>query len=344
MPAALQAPAAAAARAARAQGLREVATGRFDGARQRRSSQLRDRWRRGLAPSCSKAGGSGLRPRPAATAADQRNFVDDCEAARRPRSTTNDACDVHDDRPAPTTTLETRDPRAREAALMARAAAPGRARHRRTRPPSPSCWRASTPRASTSARGAGRAAGDAQAASCSQRQQRAARTGDPFGGFAAHRLGRRCRAPAARAVFQSPGPIYEPEGEARRLLAHGARAVRRRLSRRRPGAQQLQLPPDAGRLDDGSRRACARLHGLPRRRRQYRTAAAGDRRTAAARLCRHAELPEDPARQGRRARRRRCRRCPRRWSAARPSRRRCATGSPSAASPPTSATPPPISG
>ncbi len=40
-----------------------------------------------------------------------------------------------------------------------------------------------------------------------------------------------------------------------------------------------------------------------RRRRQHRAAVAGDRRTAAARLHRHAELPEDPGREGGRQRR-----------------------------------------
>ena len=133
----------------------------------------------------------------------------------------------------------------------------------------------------------------------------------------------------ALRVFQSPGPIYEPEGSARRLLAHGARALRRRLSRRRPGAQQLQLPPDPGRLDDGDRRACARLHGVSRRRRA--TPSCRCRRwpsCAPDALCRHAELPAASC----------SRRPPRSGvplpsltqgarSAARRSRRRCATGS-----------------
>ena len=47
-------------------------------------------------------------------------------------------------------------------------------------------------------------------------------------------------------------------------------------------------------------RARHRLHRVPRRRRQDRAAAAGDRRAAGRRLCRHAELPAHPAREGRR--------------------------------------------
>lgn len=63
-------------------------------------------------------------------------------------------------------------------------------------------------------------------------RQRASRTGDPFGGFAAIGWGA-AHSPARRArrVFQSPGPIYEPEGHAadywrmaRALFAAGFRA------------------------------------------------------------------------------------------------------------------------
>ena len=68
-----------------------------------------------------------------------------------------------------------------------------------------------------------------------------------------------------------------------------------------------------------------------------------DRRPAAARLHRHAELPEDPGREGRRDAACRSPRSARRWSAARPSRRRCATGCASAASRATRPMPPPTS-
>ena len=125
----------------------------------------------------------------------------------------------------------------------------------------------------------------------------------------------RCRRRAARATRSAAsrrsrfGPrdaarVREPRHHLRarrrgaRLLAHRARAVRRGLSRRRAGAQLLQLPHDAGRLDHGERRACARLHRVRRRHRPDRAAGRGHRRPAARRLRRHAELPQDPDREG----------------------------------------------
>ena len=102
----------------------------------------------------------------------------------------------------------------------------------------------------------------------------------------------RARLRRAQRVFQSPGPIYEPEGTAsdywrmaRALFAAGFRAgdlVHNSFS--------YHLTP-AG-LDDGDRRARARLHRVSRRRRQHRAAVAGDGRPAPAGLRRHAELPE----------------------------------------------------
>ena len=64
-------------------------------------------------------------------------------------------------------------------------------------------------------------------------RQKAAREagGDPFGGFAAVGWATLGSVRTARRVFQSPGPIYEPEGEARdywrfgrALFAAGVRA------------------------------------------------------------------------------------------------------------------------
>ena len=157
-----------------------------------------------------------------------------------------------------------------------------------------------------------------------------------------HRLARtRPRRRAARVPVARPD--LRARRHARRLLAHGARHLRRGLSRRRPDPQQLQLPPHAGGRDDGKRRARDRLHGVRRRRRQHRAAAAGDRGAQAARLHRHAELPEDPAREGGRDGHLGRHASPRRWSAAKRFRRACATGWPSAASPATKATPPPTS-
>jgi phenylacetate-CoA ligase len=75
-------------------------------------------------------------------------------------------------------------------------------------------------------------------------------------------------------VFASPGPIYDPKARGADYWRTGARAVRRRLPCRRPGAQHLLLPLHAGRLDDGDRRARARLHGVSRRRRPDRAAGA----------------------------------------------------------------------
>ena len=191
---------------------------------------------------------------------------------------------------------------------MARAAGADRARAARTRRRSRERLRDVDARGDHVARRARRAAGAAQARAA--RAPAAPRRGaTPFGGFAA--IGWGARAPARRAlrVFASPGPIHEPEAARRRLLAHGAGAVRRRLSRRRPGPQQLQLPLHAGRRDDGKRRARARLHRLSRRHRPDRAAGAGDgRRCAPDGLRRHAELPAPAAREGRRDRRRRCRR------------------------------------
>ena len=114
----------------------------------------------------------------------------------------------------------------------------------------------------------------------------------PFGGLD------RAAAWRARARLHVARPDLRARGAPRRLLAHGARAVRRRLPRRRPGAQLLLLPPDAGRLDDRDRRARARLRGHPRRHRPDRAAGAGDRRPQAGRLCRHAVVPEDHPRKG----------------------------------------------
>ncbi len=86
-------------------------------------------------------------------------------------------------------------------------------------------------------------------------QDRAA--GAPEGGRARQRWDplRRLRRPSAGAagrpraraqrVFQSPGPIYEPEGLAGDYWRLARALCSRRLSRRRPGAQQLQLPPHA---------------------------------------------------------------------------------------------------
>ena len=125
--------------------------------------------------------------------------------------------------------LETRDPEAREAALLAAL---------------PSQLRAAQATTAFGALLAGVAADDITTRSALARlpvtrkhellqRQQAARSagGDPFGGFSA--IGWRAQGGArpARRVFQSPGPIYEPEGErpdywrfGRALFAAGFRA------------------------------------------------------------------------------------------------------------------------
>ena len=113
----------------------------------------------------------------------------------------------------------------------------------------------------------------------------------PFGGLNVTPPGK------ARRLLMSPGPIFEPEGEGKDWWGAARALLRRRLPRRRRRAQFLRLSPHARRLHPRIGRACARLRGDSRRRRQYRAAARGDRALQAGRLCRHAGLPQDAARQ-----------------------------------------------
>ena len=117
------------------------------------------------------------------------------------------------------------------------------------------------------------------------------------------RLGRGAQARATRATrVLLAGTDLRTRRTRHRLLAHGTGPVRRRLSRRRPRPQRVQLPLHARRRDDGFGRARGRLHGLSGRNRTDRDAGPGDRRHAARRLHRHAELPEAAPREGRRTR------------------------------------------
>ena len=122
--------------------------------------------------------------------------------------------------------LETRDPQAREAALMA--ALPRPWRRRRPPPPAPTLL-GDVDAAAVSSRAALAALPVTRKSELLARQQAArAAGGDPFGGFSA--IGWRAlgaAAPHAR-VFQSPGPIYEPEGAAADYWRIRPRAVRRR--------------------------------------------------------------------------------------------------------------------
>jgi phenylacetate-CoA ligase len=105
--------------------------------------------------------------------------------------------------------LETRDPAEREAALMAALPGPGA----RAGVPAPWPSLAGVDAASSCARRAGAAAGLRKGELLER--QKARRAQDPFGGYSAigwaglQRPQRR-----AQRVYQSPGPIYEPEGTA----------------------------------------------------------------------------------------------------------------------------------
>ncbi len=125
--------------------------------------------------------------------------------------------------------LETRDPAQREAALMA--ALPAQvAAAKRTRAFAAAL--ATVDAAAVTTRAALAALPVTRKHELLERQQTArAAGGDPFGGFSA--IGWRALGSArpARRVFQSPGPIYEPEGAgvdywrfARALFAAGLRA------------------------------------------------------------------------------------------------------------------------
>jgi len=127
-------------------------------------------------------------------------------------------------------TLETRDPEAREAALMAELAAQVAAA--RELPAFAEGLASVDPRSLTS-RAALAQLPVTRKPALFERQQAAIHAGanDPFGGFSA--IGWRALGAArlARRVYQSPGPIYEPEGPAadywrcgRALFAAGLRA------------------------------------------------------------------------------------------------------------------------
>lgn len=106
-------------------------------------------------------------------------------------------------------TLEVRDPAQREAALMA--ALPGQVAHAQARTAAFGELLAGIDAASIQTREALARLPVTRKSELLARQQ-AQRSLDPFGGFAA--IGwRGLRTPqGARRVFQSPGPIYEPEG------------------------------------------------------------------------------------------------------------------------------------
>ena len=124
--------------------------------------------------------------------------------------------------------LETRDTAAREAALMA--ALPGHVAHAKRHSPAFADLLAGIDAAGVTSRAALARLPVVRKGELFERQ-RAQRATDPFGGFST--LGWRGKAggKGAKRVFQSPGPIYEPEGEgpdywrmARAIFAAGFRA------------------------------------------------------------------------------------------------------------------------
>ena len=106
---------------------------------------------------------------------------------------------------------------------------------------------------------------------------------------------RRAAAQRAPRVFCSPGPIYEPEGRGadywrmgRALFAAGFRA-----GDLAHNAFSYHFTPAGAMMDCGAHAVGCTV--FPGRHRPDRAAGPGDRRPAARRLCRHAELPEaDP--------------------------------------------------
>jgi phenylacetate-CoA ligase len=121
--------------------------------------------------------------------------------------------------------LETRSPAVREAALMSQL--PRQVAHAKTHTAAYSQLLAEVDADSVDSRSALARLPVVRKHELLERQK-AQRAQDPFGGFAAIGWGRRS---GARRVFQSPGPIYEPEGQApdywrlaRALFAAGFRA------------------------------------------------------------------------------------------------------------------------
>ena len=126
-------------------------------------------------------------------------------------------------------TLETRDPQQREAALLAALPAQVAAAQRSA---ALGQILAGVDAASVTSRAALTALPVTRKSELFERQKAArAAGGDPFGGFATIGWSGLAHPRGARRVFQSPGPIYEPEGEradywrfGRALFAAGLRA------------------------------------------------------------------------------------------------------------------------
>jgi phenylacetate-CoA ligase len=125
--------------------------------------------------------------------------------------------------------LETRDAAAREAALLA--ALPAQVAAARACPALADALRDVDAQALTSRAALARLPVTRKHELLARQQAARAAGGDPFGGFAAIGWRSQGAARTARRVFQSPGPLYEPEGHAadywrfgRALFAAGIRA------------------------------------------------------------------------------------------------------------------------
>ena len=108
-------------------------------------------------------------------------------------------------------TLETRQPQTREAALMA--ALPAQIAHAQQRSAAMAEILHGVNAASITSRAALAQLPVTRKYALLERQQ-AQRAQDPFGGFSAIGWKGLLRSSGARRVYQSPGPIYEPEGQA----------------------------------------------------------------------------------------------------------------------------------
>jgi phenylacetate-CoA ligase len=107
--------------------------------------------------------------------------------------------------------LETRDPQAREAALMV--ALPAQIAHAQAHAPALADLLRGVDPAAVTSRAALAQLPVTRKHELLERQQ-AQRGSDPFAGFAAVGWHGLARPRTARRVFQSPGPIYEPQGDA----------------------------------------------------------------------------------------------------------------------------------
>jgi Coenzyme F390 synthetase len=228
--------------------------------------------------------------------------------------------------------LETRDPAAREAALLA--ALPAQIAHARAAAPAFADILAHVDPAQVTSRAALAKLPVTRKHELLERQQ-AQRALDPFGGFSALRFG-----PDMPRVFASPGPIYEPEGTARDQwrTARALYAAGFRHGELIHNCFSYHFVPAGAMMESGAHAlGCTVFAGGTGQTEQQVQAMAELRPAGYVGTPSFLKIILEKAAEMRC----RCPACARRWSRARPSRPRCATGSRRAASRPTSATPRP---